>query len=88
MFYAGGRKKMISLRLSEEEYELLKTKCRAHGARNMSDLARLAIQLITHGPIEPQNGLAAKLALHDQRLDALESQIALVMERDKLMSCR
>ena len=38
------RKKMISLRLSEEEYELLKASYHTHGARNVSDLARQALQ--------------------------------------------
>ena len=43
------RKKMISLRLSEEEYELLKTSYHTHGARNVSDLARQALHHIMTG---------------------------------------
>ena len=39
---------MITLRLTEEEYEALKTRYRIYGARNISELARLALQrLIT-----------------------------------------
>lgn len=87
MSYSEGRKKMISLRLSEEEYEILRTKYRTHGARNMSDLARLAIQHIMNGPIDSQDGLAAKLAAFDQRLNLLEFQITLLMEREKAVSC-
>ena len=40
------RRKMISLRLSEVEYEVLKTHYRTYGARNISELARLALQRI------------------------------------------
>jgi hypothetical protein len=45
------RKKMISLRLSEAEYEVLKKDYRIYGARNVSDLARLALQRIMHGAL-------------------------------------
>ena len=60
------RKKMISLRLSEEEFELLKANYHTHGARNVSDLARQALHHImtgspvpTTGPLAPQPDFAA-----------------------------
>ena len=37
------KQRMISLRLSDEEYQGLKAHYRAHGARNISELARLAL---------------------------------------------
>lgn len=70
------RKKMISLRLSEEEYELLKTRYRTYGARNVSELARLALHRMMAGPAGPQDGFAEKLAELDERVRALESHIA------------
>jgi hypothetical protein len=42
---------MISLRLSEEEYELIKTRDHIYGSRNISELARLALQRVMTGPL-------------------------------------
>jgi hypothetical protein len=67
------RRKMISLRLSEVEYELLKKHYRTYGARNVSDLARLALQRIMNGSAASQDSYAAKLAELDNRVHALES---------------
>jgi hypothetical protein len=64
---------MISLRLSEVEYEFLKTHYRAYGARNASDLARLALQRIMNGSAASQDNFAAKLAELENRVHALES---------------
>jgi hypothetical protein len=75
------RKKMISLRLSEVEYEGLKTHYRAYGARNISELARLALQRIVNGSSGPQDGFAAKLSDLDERVAALESQLASAAKR-------
>jgi hypothetical protein len=69
------RKKMISLRLSEEEFELLKTRYHTYGARNVSDLARQALQHILTGAPSPQNDFAKKLAELDGRVHALESHV-------------
>jgi hypothetical protein len=71
------RRKMISLRLSEVEYEVLRTQYRTYGARNVSDLARLALQRIMTGSAAPRDGFAAKLAELDERVHALESQLGI-----------
>jgi hypothetical protein len=70
------RKRMISLRLSDVEYEILKAHYRSCGARNVSDLARLALQRIVSGPTPSPDAVAAKLAELDGRIYALESLIA------------
>jgi hypothetical protein len=75
----GRRRKMISLRLSEVEYDLLKTHYRTYGARNVSDLARLALQRIMNGSAASQDTLAAKLTELDDRVQTLESHIALMV---------
>jgi hypothetical protein len=80
------RKRMISLRLSEEEFELLKTRYRTYGARNVSDLARQALQRIMAGSPGPQNDFARKLAELDDRVHGLESSVSLLLEREKVMS--
>ena len=87
------RKKMISLRLSEEEYELLKARYHSYGARNVSELARQALQHImtgSLGPITgspaPQPGFSSKLSELDERVHVLEASVSLLLERDKVMS--
>ena len=80
------RKKMISLRLSEVEYEGLKAHYRIYGARNISELARLALQRIMTGSAGPQDGLGAKLSELDERLHQVESHVSLLLEREKSLS--
>jgi hypothetical protein len=79
------RDKMISLRLSQVEYDVLKTHYRTYGARNISELARLALQRIVAGPDGPQDGFAAKLSELDARIRHLESDVSLLLEREKEM---
>ena len=87
------RKKMISLRLSEEEFELLKARYHTYGARNVSDLARQALHhIMTASPVPmtgspvPHDDFAAKLAELDDRVHGLESSVSLLLEREKVMS--
>jgi hypothetical protein len=87
------RKKMISLRLSEEEFELLKANYHTHGARNVSDLARQALHhIMTGSPVPttgspvPHDDFAAKLAALDNRVHTLESHVSLLLEAEKVMS--
>jgi hypothetical protein len=80
------RRKMISLRLSEVEYEVLKTHYRTYGARNVSDLARLALQRIMNGSAASQDAFAPKLAELDERVHTLESRVSLLLERQRVMS--
>ena len=80
------RSKMISLRLSEVEYEGLKAHYRAYGARNISEFARLGLQRVMTGSAGPQDGFAAKLSELDERLHQLESQVSLLVEREKVTS--
>jgi hypothetical protein len=72
----GYRSKMISLRLSEVEYLALKKEYRTYGARNVSDLARLALQRIMTGSAASHGICATKLAELDDRVHALESYVA------------
>ncbi len=77
---------MISLRLSEVDYEVLKTRYRAYGARNVSDLARLALQRLMTGVAAPQGDVIARLSELDGRVHALESTISLLLERERVKS--
>jgi hypothetical protein len=80
------RKKMISLRLSEAEYEALKAHYRTYGTHNISELARLALQRIMNVSAGPQDGFAGQLADLDERVHQLESHVSLLLEREKEMA--
>ena len=77
------KEKMISVRLSGVEYEGLKAHYRTYGVRNISELARLALQRIVTESADPQDGVAAKLADLDERLRHLESDFSLFLDRAK-----
>lgn len=70
------RSKMISLRLSEEEYEALRTLYPNYGARNISDFARLAIQRVISNSAAADSGLLTIVHDLDHRLGRLEYQIS------------
>ncbi len=78
------KSKMISLRLSEVEFDFLRTRYQTYGARNVSDLARLAVQRMMHGWDNPGNNIVAKMAAMDSRITALESRLALLVERESV----
>ena len=69
------RIKTISLRLSEVEYEVLKTQYQTHGARSVSDLARVALRNAVTGSSSNHCGLAAKVVELDGRLQTIESEL-------------
>jgi hypothetical protein len=80
------RKKMISLRLSEAEFELLKTRYHSYGARSISELTRLALHRIMTGSPDTHDDAAKKLTELDDRLHELEASVSLLLEREKVMS--
>lgn len=71
---SDNKKKMISLRLSETEFEALKTQYRTYGARNVSDLARLALRQIMKGSEFLQDNLSTRVEELSVRVSALESK--------------
>jgi len=68
---------MISLRLSEAEYDALKAQYRSQGARSVSDLARLAIQQVIKSP-GTKCECETKLNELDARLNILETRVSLL----------
>lgn len=65
------RSKMISVRLSEDEYRDLIALCQERGARSLSDLARDAM----NGLLEKGNGRAAEVERLQGRVMELESEV-------------
>lgn len=76
MFDLERRKRMISLRLSDAEYAVLKSQYRTYGARNVSDLARLALQQILKQSTVTGDGVAARLTDLEDRVHALECEMS------------
>jgi len=77
---------MISLRLSEEEYAVLHAQYPNHGARNVSDPARLALQRVIAEPPASQAGVVAKVYELDHRMNVVEAELARLLEREKVMA--
>jgi hypothetical protein len=70
------RSKMVSFRLSWEEYKALQQACSTAGVRSLSELARAAVQHIITGSLDG-------ISLHDQVRELRDqvSQLSLDMER-------
>ena len=81
-FNSDRKKRMISLRISEVEYELLKAQYRAYGARNISDLARMALERFLNGAPGGPDSLATEVPDLIQRIHTLESQVSLLVQRE------
>jgi len=69
------RTRMISFRLSEEEYEGLKRICVRLGARSLSDIARDAVQQLLNNGAELKNDGSAQLRVLYERIDALDREV-------------
>ena len=83
------RTRMISFRVSEDEFELLKTKSEAEGARNVSEFARLTLCGQTNGgsaAVGPPNTDPTQLTqLREdlQELGAYVRRVAELIERGR-----
>jgi hypothetical protein len=75
--------KMISLRVSAEEYAALHTVYASYGARNVSDFARLAMQRVIGHPHVSDSASMAKIHELDDRLSTVEKRLALLFTREE-----
>ena len=68
--------RMISFRLSDEEYAHLTNLCETQGARSLSDLARAAMQsLITNGPANGTADIEERISHLDGRVKVLDRAV-------------
>jgi len=72
---------MISLRVSEEEYAILKQIYRVHGAHSVSDFARISMQRVTALEDKFGPGVLQRIENIDARVAALELRLLSLMER-------
>ncbi|MCE5306143.1 MAG: hypothetical protein LLG20_00725 [Acidobacteriales bacterium] len=77
MTVAKRKNRMISFRLSDEEYEHLVNLCETQSARSLSDLARSAMQnLIANGGVNGGgDGIEERLTHLDGRVSALDQAV-------------
>ena len=80
------KKKMISIRISETEYEALRKIHRNFGARNVSDFARLSMERVMSTAQNFDLDLAVKIHEIDDRLKAIEARVAQVAPLEKAVS--
>jgi hypothetical protein len=79
-----ARTKLISLRMTEEEYEAVRQASANGGARCVSEFARNALLDSAARPkssVSPENSVCAVLSGFDHRLARLESELAQVSVR-------
>ncbi len=70
------KSRMISIRLSDEEYYSIKTVCDSYGARSVSDFARAALNSFTQNPEPlPDQNLENRFQEIDTRLNHLSRQL-------------
>ena len=80
MTLLSRRSKMVSIRLSDEEFRRLRELCLTTGARSVSDLAREAMRRLTADApdsTETAGGeLTARVEDLDQRVSYLQQQVS------------
>ncbi|HKW98200.1 MAG TPA: hypothetical protein VJN43_10735 [Bryobacteraceae bacterium] len=69
------RSRMVSFRLSEEEYEGLRQICLTVGARSLSDIARDAVHRLLGEETEPRKDVDAELRLLGEKMNALDQEV-------------
>lgn len=70
------RSRMVSFRLSPDEYARLRTMCSAQGIRSLSDLARTAMQRLIEEPKDEIGDLREQMRALAQELERLSRVLA------------
>jgi hypothetical protein len=77
------RNRLVNFRLSEEEFQGLKTACEASGARSLSDFARSAVLLsmerVGEGKVVPGEQSVGPLARLGRTVETLESRVEQIL---------
>lgn len=75
------RSKMVSIRLSDDEFRRLREVCEATGARSISDLAREAMHRLVDMPHNGRAPMETRLEQLDQKLTSLQVRLDKLAER-------
>jgi hypothetical protein len=69
------KSRMITVRVSEEEFESLRTITHSMGYRSLSDLARAAMHSVIGDKLPPETAIATRLETFDARITRLGREI-------------
>jgi hypothetical protein len=75
MAVINRKSRMISLRLSNDEYELLHNLYRMHGSRSLSEFARDAMKKVIQDSSAKSTSFEARLGELDHRMQELDSVV-------------
>jgi len=70
-----SRNRMVSFRLTAEEYDRFRELCFAHGVRSVSEMARTAINLLLGQPVRAGEALESRVAEMEGRIHMLALQL-------------
>lgn len=69
------KNRIVTVRVSEDEFESLRTATSSLGYRSVSDLARAAMHRIIGNNLPPEDVLATRFETFDARLDRLGREV-------------
>ena len=73
---SDNKSRMVTFRLTDEEYLQLKTLCAENGTRSVSEVARFAIESVIHGDIAmPDAQLRAQIRQLEDKVALLDRKI-------------
>jgi hypothetical protein len=81
MSFLKRRNRMVIFRVTEDEYENLKTVCSVRGARNLSDFARSELLQSAGRELQPEAAVAGHLSEIEQRLASLQGMLQQMASR-------
>ena len=71
-----SKSKIVTFRLTDEEFQQVKTLCAANGTRSVSEVARFAIESVIHGDIAmPDAQLRAQIRQLEDKVALLDRKI-------------
>ena len=85
MEVVANKKRLVTFRLSEAEYETLRTTCTAGGSRSVSDFARTAVLTKMLTQKESKISLGENLAMLGRQLEELDGALQALSKRIALM---
>jgi len=75
---AKRKTKMISIRVSEVEYDLVRNRYAAMGGRSVSDFAREALQTVMQKPAKGEDDPATQVRQLADKVNALQGEVSLL----------
>jgi hypothetical protein len=87
-----NKSRIVTFRLTDEEFRQVKTLCAANGERSVSEVARFAIESVIHGDIAlPEAQFRAQIRQLDDKVALLDRKIediARLIERGAAASAK